>query len=271
MRTQRREFLQVVGGLAASGLVLGGGRARSAVAESPGRGSGAVTIGGVAFDAFTLLDFRQLPAASERLFPGQGARFEELWRTRVFEYSWLRVVGGQYRDFEAVSADAFGFASAMLKLSPSAEVRREFLETIVQLSPWPEAVATLAELRAAGLKLAFLSNFTPGMLASIGRRTGLDRLMDPPLSTDVIRSYKPDPRAYHLAVEAFGLPKERIAFVAHGGWDAAGSDWYGFPTYWINRTGIAREELGVTPLATLPSLSPLPALLSGAGKSGAAR
>jgi len=212
----------------------------------------------VAFDAFTLLDFRALPATAERLFPGQGVRFEELWRTRLFDYSWLRVLGGQYRDFEAVSADAFGFAAAALKLSPPAAVRREYLETVVQLPTWPEVPAALARLRAAGLKLAFLSNFTPAMLASIAHRTGLDRVMDPPLSTDAVRSYKPDPRAYQLAVDAFRLPKERIAFVAHGGWDAAGAGWFGFRTYWINRVGLPREELGVTPVATLPSLSGLP-------------
>lgn len=251
MMTQRREFLMAVGGLTMGGL-----------------GSSAGPIGGVAFDAFTLLDFRPLPATAERLFPGQGARLEEVWRTRLFDYSWLRVLGGQYRDFETVSADAFGFASALLKLSPSPQARREFLDTIVGLPAWPEAVATLTQLRAAGLKLAFLSNFTPAMLASIGRRTGLDRLMDPPLSTDAVRSYKPDPRAYHLAVEAFRLPKERIAFVAHGGWDAAGAAWFGFPTYWVNRTGIPRDELGVTPLATISSLAPLPGLLP-AGPDGA--
>ena len=268
MSTHRREFLQAVGGLAAGGLVLGGAAGPGARAGSAGSGTGAVAIGGVAFDAFTLLDFRQLPATAERLFSGQGARFDELWRTRLFEYSWLRVLGGQYRDFEAVSADAFLFASAALKLSPSEAARREYLETLVQLPTWPEAVSVLTQLRAAGLKLAFLSNFTPGMLATIARRTGLDRLMDAPLSTDVVRSYKPDPRAYQLAVDAFRLPRERIAFVAHGGWDAAGAGWFGFPTYWVNRTGIARDELGVAPAATLPSLSPLPGLLASGGPPG---
>jgi len=260
MSTGRREFLNCVGGLAAAGLVLGAGPGTGSRASAAERAPG--PIRGVAFDAFTLLDFRALPAMAERLFPGQGARFEELWRTRVFEYSWLRVLGGHYSDFGAVSADAFGFAAAALKLSPSAAARREYLDALVQLPTWPEAQAVLEQLRTAGLKLAFLSNFTPGMLGAIARRTALDRLMDPPLSTDAVRSYKPDPRAYQLAVQAFRLPKERIAFVAHGGWDAAGAGWFGFPTYWINRVGSSNEELGVSPLATLPSLSPLPGALA---------
>jgi 2-haloacid dehalogenase len=52
----------------------------------------------------------------------------------------------------------------------------------------------------------------------------------------------------------------------------AGAGWFGFPTYWINRTGIARDELGVAPAATLPSLSPLPGLLASApGSPGGTR
>jgi 2-haloacid dehalogenase len=261
MSTGRREFLSCVGGLAAAGFVLGAGPGLGSRAGAAERVTG--PIGGVAFDAFTLLDFRSVPATAERLFPGHGARFEELWRTRLFEYSWLRALGGHYRDFEAVSADAFGFAAATLNLSPSPAARREYRDTLVQLPTWPEAQAVLTQLRAAGLKLAFLSNFTPGMLGAIARRTGLDRLMDAPLSTDAVRSYKPDPRAYQLAVEAFRLPKERIAFIAHGGWDAAGAGWFGFSTYWINRVGISADELGVRPVATLPSLSPLPAAIWG--------
>lgn len=257
MRTQRREFLMGVSGLALGSFASSAGPDRSG---KPGAGP----IGAVGFDAFTLLDFRPLPATAERLFPGQGARLEEVWRTRLFDYSWLRVLGGQYQDFEAISADAFGFASALLKLPPSPQARREFLDAIVELPAWPEAVATLTQLRAAGMKLAFLSNFTPAMLASVGRRTGLDRLMDPPLSTDAVRSYKPDPRAYHLAVEAFRLPRERIAFIAHAGWDAAGAAWFGFPTVWVNRLGIPPDALGAAPLATISSLAPLPGLLRAA-------
>jgi len=129
MSTGRREFLKCVGGLTAAGLVLRAGPGSGSPASAQERVPG--PIGGVAFDAFTLLDFRALPATAERLFPGQGVRFEELWRTRVFDYSWLRLLGGHYRDFEAVSADAFGFAAAALKLSPSATARREYLDTVV--------------------------------------------------------------------------------------------------------------------------------------------
>ena len=73
--------------------------------------------------------------------------------------------------------------------------------------------------------------------------SGLESALDLVLSTDAIKTYKPDPRAYRLGVDAFMLPKEQIAFVAFAGWDAAGAAWFGYPTIWINRLAAKPEEL----------------------------
>ena len=251
MRTHRREFLQAVGAVAVGGLALHAPRARGERRD----------IEAVAFDAFTLLDGRPVAAAAERLVPGQGATLVEAWRNRLFQYSWLCVAGKRYVDFETLSAEALAYALSALRLDLASDVRRSLLEAAVLLPAWPEAASVLKELRASGRKVAFLSNFTSGMLARTSRSSRLEGLVGS-LSTDPVRTYKPDPRAYQLAVDSFGVPKERIAFVAHAGWDAVGAAWFGFPTFWINRTNIPREELAAPAATTLTSLSPLPGLLA---------
>jgi 2-haloacid dehalogenase len=45
--------------------------------------------------------------------------------------------------------------------------------------------------------------------------------------------------------------------VAFAGWDVAGSKWYGYPTFWVNRLGSAPEELGAAPDAAGPGLDDL--------------
>jgi 2-haloacid dehalogenase len=50
-----------------------------------------------------------------------------------------------------------------------------------------------------------------------------------------------------LAIDAFGLRKEHILFVAFAGWDAAGAKSFGYPTYWVNRMNSPTERLGVFP------------------------
>ena len=55
-----------------------------------------------------------------------------------------------------------------------------------------------------------------------------------------------------MGIKAFGLDREKILFVAHGGWDAAGAKIFGYPTYWVNRLNLPAEELGVRPDGVAP-------------------
>ncbi|MBL8529498.1 MAG: HAD-IA family hydrolase, partial [Burkholderiales bacterium] len=104
-------------------------------------------------------------------------------------------------------------------------------------------------------------NFTPKMLDAAVRSAGLEGVFEDHLSTDRVRSYKPDPRAYQLGVDAFGLKREEIAFVASAGWDATGAKWFGYPTVWVNRANLPAERLGVAPDLTAANLNELVAFV----------
>ena len=42
------------------------------------------------------------------------------------------------------------------------------------------------------------------------------------------------------------MKKSEILFVAFASWDATGSRWFGYPTYWLNRMDAPIEELSVS-------------------------
>ena len=67
------------------------------------------------------------------------------------------------------------------------------------------------------------------------------------LSTDRVKAYKTDPRAYKMPEDAFKLPRKSIVFAAFGGWDAAGAKSFGLNTFWVNQVNATLEELGVKP------------------------
>jgi 2-haloacid dehalogenase len=180
-----------------------------------------------------------------------------MWRTRQFGYAWLRTVAKQYADFEHVTADALTFAAKALSLEMTAEKREQLLLVHFELAAWPDAMPVLTKLRDAGLRLCFLSNFTPGMLNGCINFAGLDGVFDHALSTDAAQTYKPDPRAYQLGTAALELPREQILFAAFTGWDAAGAKSFGYPTFWVNRLGLPPEQLGVLPDMTGPDLNAL--------------
>ena len=214
-------------------------------------------IGAVAFDAFALFDARPVFQACETVAPGRGSELAALWRTRQFEYQWLRALGQHYDDFHAVTEAALDFAARSLKLDLTPDARERLMHGFLELRAWPDVAAALRTLRQSGKKLALLSNATPRILVSALGNSGLDAALDEVISTDRIRSYKPDPRAYELGVDVLKLPKERIAFVAFAGWDLAGAKWFGYPTFWNNRQSAPPETLGVTADATGATLNEL--------------
>lgn len=243
-------------------LLMKGGLVSMTV-RSPARAARSSHVAGrfeaLAFDAFAVFDPRPVAVLAETHFPASGSKLVELWRTRQFEYSWLRAAAGQYVDFMKVTEEALVFAGAALKLPLSGEQRDELLRAYLALRTWPDAKRVLQQLRSADLRLALLSNLTPDMLEGSIAASGLDGVFEHVLSTDQAKTYKPTRDAYRLGVDALRLPKSNILFVAFAGWDAAGAKAFGYPTFWLNRQGLPAEELGSKADAEGRSLADLPA------------
>ena len=246
----RRQFLSLVSRVAAASVPA---TARANPASSHAKPA---KIRAICFDLFTLFDPRSVARAAEALFPGRGTELWNAWKTRQFEYAWLRAVGRRYVDFEAVTEAALVYAAQDQQLSLPTQARRQLVDAYCDLEPWPDARPALLAWRQAGLKLAPLANYSPRMLRRLVSRNGLEPMFDALISSDAARTYKPDPRAYALGPSRLGLPAEQIAFSAFGGWDAAGAEWFGFPTFWVNRLGVTAEQL-VPPRASGPDLASL--------------
>src|SRR5215467_4310607 len=91
-----------------------GGTARIASASEIRMPGPRAKIEAVAFDGLAIFDPRPIGAVAEAIFPGGGAELMALWRTRQFEYSWLRTLTGNYLDFWHVTQDALEFSCASL-------------------------------------------------------------------------------------------------------------------------------------------------------------
>lgn len=252
----RREFLV----LAAGGVGAGGLLTSPRFQTAPGP-----RVKALAFDAFPVFDPRPIFALAEQLFPGRGSELSNAWRVRQFEYQWLRALSGRYADFRQATEDALSFSARMLGLTLTSDKRERLMGAYLELRAWPEARSALLNLQRSGIRLGLLSNATSQILEAGIRNSELDGIFERVLSTDRIRSYKPDPRAYQMAVDAFGLKREDIGFVAFAGWDAAGAKWFGYTTYWVNRLGLPVEQLGVVPDGAGSSLNDLVGFVGAGG------
>jgi len=119
------------------------------------------------------------------------------------------------------------------------------LQAYHELKVWDDVRPVLETLQKAGIRMAFLSNFTAAMLDAPITNSGLRGFFETHLTTDRVRAFKPARRAYEMGTRAFGARPEEIVFCAAAGWDVAGAKWFGYRTFWLNRTGQPAEELGV--------------------------
>jgi len=216
------------------------------------------SIKAVAFDGIALFDPRPVFGLAEKVFPGKGAAVVAAWRTRQFEYTWLRTLNGNYADFLTVTDEALQFAAEQEKLTVTLEQRKQFRDGFLNLKAWPDVAPALKILKEHGLGLAPLTDFTVPILEAGIKNSGLDGIFDHLLSTDLVQAYKPDRRSYQMGMDAFKLQRDEIAFVAFGGWDAAGAKSFGYPTFWANRAGLPIERLGVVPDSIAPTFETVP-------------
>ena len=213
------------------------------------------------FDAYgTLLDVDAAAreAASE---PGMEALKENWlpiakgWRERQLRYSWLCSMMGQYDDFWELTTRALDATLKEYTLASDDKVRARLLSLYSELSAYEEVPEVLANLKAAGHKLAVLSNASPSMLVKAVEAAGISEWFDELLSVDVLKCYKPTPAVYQLVTERFECKPSEVTFFSSNNWDVSGAGAFGFRTIWVNRTGAAWDKLPGKPDRIVKSIS----------------
>ncbi len=100
---------------------------------------------------------------------------------------------------------------------------------------YDDVLPTLAGLRAVGLRLGVISNFGPH-LPEVLERFQIDTFFDFVIVSAAVGVAKPDPRIFHLAVEASGRPSGRLLYVGdHVGDDVDGARAAGLDAVLIDR------------------------------------
>jgi 2-haloacid dehalogenase len=215
------------------------------------------------FDAYgTLFDLKAVVDSSREILGERADPLMDLWRRKQLEYTWLRSLMGRYSDFWHVTGESLDYAMKALSID-DVSLRARLMESYLTPSVFPEAKTALESLKAAGHKLAILSNGSPSMLTSATKSAELDSLFDAVLSVDSVGIYKPHPNVYRLVIDRFDCLPANAAFFSANGWDAAGASAFGFRVIWINRTGQPQDILPASPHAEVASLALLPDLVAG--------
>ena len=220
------------------------------------------------FDAYgTLFDV----AAAARIAaaePGREAFAEKWpqiaqdWRLKQLQYTWLRAVADAHTDFWQVTQDGLDYALEAAGFDDN-ELRGRLLALYWELSAFPEVPQMLADLKAAGMQTAILSNGSPDMLAGAVESAGIGEVLDDVLSVQDVGVFKPHRSVYDMVGKRFGCVPEEVLFVSSNGWDAASAAGYGFFTAWVNRAGEPMDRLPWKPQVVMQDLTGIADLAKG--------
>jgi 2-haloacid dehalogenase len=213
------------------------------------------------FDAYgTLFDYASAASRCRDILGDRLDKLNALWREKQLQYTWLREIQGRHADFWQVTGDALDFAMESLGIvTPS--LRERLMHLYLTLDTFPEVSRTLGNLKAAGFKIAILSNGSPTMLSTAVEGSRIAHLLDAVLSVEEVGAYKPHPSVYRLVVERLGIAANAIMFSSSNAWDAYAASAFGMRVVWCNRYGQKPERLPGNPDREIKSLEELPWLV----------
>jgi 2-haloacid dehalogenase len=212
--------------------------------ESAVAGAGLMNLPGIkalAFDQYgTIVDMQRglteavTPFLKDKGWNGKPDSFVTWWRRTHFENSMIDALCDRgHTKYRTIGERAVSHVMDRCGIRYSMDEARGLVSEIEMLKPFPDVVAALGKLRAAGYRLAILSNGDRDMLQAAGPHIGFT--FDHVISVEEAGYFKPHWKTYAKAAEIIGLDASQILFVANHPFDCIGAKSFGMRTAFIDR------------------------------------
>jgi 2-haloacid dehalogenase len=195
----------------------------------------------LAFDVFgTVVDWRSgvmaelATIAREHDLPVDTGAFADEWRRRYQPFlDRVRLGETPWQGLDELHRGALLEVVAKFSLQslPEPDLDR-LVRAWHHLPPWPDAVGGLTRLRSRFV-LTTLSNGGVALLVDLARAGSLP--FDCILSTELVKTYKPDPPVYRLVPDLLAVRPEQTMMVAAHAYDLAAAAEQGMRTAFVRR------------------------------------
>ncbi len=221
----------------------------------------------VVFDSNeTLLDLAALDPAFHEAFgaspvgevSGRGTAVRRTWFKQVLELFLTATVTDRYRPFDQLADVALDMTAQQLGVDAiSTAGRARIMTELLALPLHADVKPGLARLRAAGVRVAVLTNSTGKAVQAQMAANGVTDQFERILSADAIERYKPAREAYAYAARELDVTPNEILLVAAHGWDCAGALAAGCRAAFVRRPGQALDPKGPQPELQVETLHAL--------------
>ena len=200
----------------------------------------------IVFDAYgTLFDVNSAAEKCKDKIGDKWEGFANFWRTTQLEYTWLRSLMKNHKDFWAITEDSLDKSMKVFGIDMS--MKDDLLNLYKVLSPYSEVKEVLEKLKKKDLKLSILSNGTPSLLNELVKSNNLNNLFDDLFSIEEVGIYKPDAKVYDLPIHKYKIKPSEITFLSANTWDVSGGGNYGYDAIWVNRNKNTFDNLDYSP------------------------
>jgi 2-haloacid dehalogenase/putative hydrolase of the HAD superfamily len=219
------------------------------------------------FDCYgTLIQWDEgLLAAMDRILSAKGGNIDQKAFIAVYDrHEHALEEERPHRTFAEVSALALERAMVEFGLPFELADAEILTSSIGKMPPFPEVVATLKRLKAAGFRLAIISNTDDGIIA--GNVAQLGGFIDRVITAEQAGAYKPSSQIFHHAWKSLEIGMDDLVHIcASPHLDLAAARELGFRAVWVDR-GTGRKPLAdYRPNKIVPTLDKVPAILAATG------
>ncbi len=215
-----------------------------------------ITLG---FDVYgTLIDTAGVTEALHEFAGDRAVAFSTMWRDKQLEYSFRRGLMQNYQHFGICTKNALDYTCSMLGVEIAEKDKEKLLAGYRVLPPFPDVKSSLPALKNNHFRLFAFSNGRPDDLASLLENSGISSYFEDVISTDEIKSFKPNPAVYAHFLRRSGAKAHAAWLISGNPFDVIGAVSAGMSGAWVNRTGKGIfDPWELRPTATIRSLSEL--------------
>ena len=181
----------------------------------------------------TLLDITILEPFFLRVFKNPFALRN--WFSELVLYSQTMTVSGLYEPFGNLAVGTLKMVGANHNIVITDGHVQEFKELLGNLPAHPDVIPALKRLKAAGFRLATLTNSAPTQSPTLLEKAEISEFFEREFSIDAVRSFKPHPATYRYAAQEMAVELDRVCLVACHLWDTIGAQTAGCSGAFITR------------------------------------
>lgn len=215
-----------------------------------------ITLG---FDVYgTLIDTAGVTEALKKFAGDRAVEFSTRWREKQLEYSFRRALMQNYVHFGFCTSYALDYTCSALGVEISEQDRAELLAGYKVLPPFPDVSAALPQLQDEEFRLFAFSNGKPEDVASLLENSGISSYFADVISTDEIKSFKPNPAVYAHFLRRAGATGKEAWLISGNPFDVIGAISAGMRGAWVKRSPQALfDPWEIEPTVTIGNISEL--------------